>query len=93
MKISPLGNLLAVGGTGGLQLFHFNGAQPTTEFAGLLTTDTINEMFWDHANHLYAISQAGNKLYVFNVTAAAYHEAPGSPYTINQPLSLAVQPR
>ena len=93
MKISPLGNLLAVGGTGGLQLFHFNGAQPTTEFTGLLTTDTINEMFWDHANHLYAISQAGNKLYVFNVTAAAYHEAPGSPYTINQPLSLAVQPR
>lgn len=91
MKISPLGNLLAVGGTGGLQIFHFNGAQPVTEFTGLLTTDTINQMFWDNANHLYAISQAASKLYVFSVTGAAYHEAPGSPYTINQPLSLAVR--
>ena len=93
MKISPWGNLLAVGGTGGLQIFHFNGAQPATEFTGLLTTDTINQMFWDKANHLYAISGSGNKLHVFSITAAGSHEAPGSPYAINQPLSLAVQSR
>jgi hypothetical protein len=93
LKISPAGNLLAVGGTGGLQVFHFNGANPASLYTDLLTTDTINQMFWDCSNHIYAISQAANKLYVFTVTASTYQEAPGSPYTIDQPQSLAVQSR
>jgi hypothetical protein len=93
LKLSPVGNLLAVGGVGGLQIFRFNGAEPATSYTPVLTTDTINQMFWDNANHLYAISQAANKLHVFTVTGGTYEQAPGSPYTINDPQYLAVQAR
>ena len=97
LEMSPSGSLLAVGGVGGLQVFHFNGANPITSFTNVLTTDNIGQMFWDKNNHLYAITlTAGSlavspgKLHVFTITDAAASEAPGSPYTITSPLSLAV---
>jgi len=98
LKMSPSGTLLAVGGVGGLQVFHFNGASSITSFTSVLTTDNISQMFWDNSNHLYAItlsvgSLAVNpgKLHVFTITDTAATEAPGSPYTIAAPASLAVQ--
>jgi hypothetical protein len=90
--MSPLGKYLAVAGSG-LQIFHFNGANPITKFTGLLTTDTIDQIYWDNANHLYAISYSANKLYVFSVTATGVTRAPGSPHTITTPQSLIVLPR
>jgi hypothetical protein len=105
MKISPDGTLVAVGGIGGLQVFHFNGANSITAYTDLLTTDSISQMFWDNQNHLYAISLTGGaygassvspgKLYVFSVPAAGGsatpQQAPGSPYTVSTPIALAVQ--
>jgi hypothetical protein len=93
LKVSPNGKLLAVGGQGGLQVFHFNGANPPTAYTPLLTTDAITQMFWDNANHLYAISQQAGTLHVFNVSPAGYSEASGSPYSVSQPQSIAVQAR
>ncbi|MHB8217307.1 MAG: lactonase family protein [Candidatus Sulfotelmatobacter sp.] len=90
--MSPSGKYLAVAGSG-LQIFHFNGANPITKFTGLLTTDTIGQVYWDNANHLYAISYSANKLYVFSVTATGVTQAPGSPHTITAPQSLIVLPR
>lgn len=96
MKMSPSGKLLAVSGQEGLQVFHFNGAAPITHDTGLLTKDPINEMFWDNANHLYAITgvfgSKVNLLHVFTITPKGYREAPGSPYKINGPQYLIVQP-
>jgi hypothetical protein len=54
MKMSPSGRVLAIAGAGGLQVFHFNGANPVTAFTGLMTRDEVDQMFWDDANHLYA---------------------------------------
>jgi len=48
MKMSPSGQLLAVAGQEGLQVFHFNGSNPVTHYTGLLTEEPISEMFWDH---------------------------------------------
>jgi hypothetical protein len=93
LKISPNGRLLAVAGQGGLQVFHFNGANPPTAYTPLLTTDTITQMFWDNDNHLYAISQTANTLHVYTVTPTAYSEAAGSPHAISQPQYVAVQAR
>jgi len=93
LKVSPSGLLLAVAGQGGLQVFHFNGANPATTFTPLLTTDTISQMFWDNDNHLYAISQMSGVLHVFSITPTSFAEAPGSPYSIEQPGYIAVQPR
>ena len=90
VAMSPSGQLLAVAGTGGLQVFHFNGAVPITHYTGLLTTDNVNQMFWDNDNHLYAISQSAGKLFVFTVTPTRHGQAPGSPYTITNPQDLAV---
>jgi hypothetical protein len=92
MRMDPTGKVLAVAGQEGLQLFHFNGASPITHYTGLLTTDPIQEMFWDNNNHLYAISQTSGKLFVYTITPTTYEAAPGSPHTISAPNNLIVQP-
>jgi hypothetical protein len=91
--MSPSGKYLAVGGSSGLQIFHFNGANPITKFTGLLVSDGIDQLFWDNANHLYAISRAANKLYVFTVTSTGATQAPGSPHSITNPNYMVVQPK
>ena len=90
--MSPTGKYLAVGGAG-LQIFHFNGANPITKFTGLLTTATIDQVYWDNANHLYAISRSAGKLYVYSVTSTGVTQAPGSPHKITTPYSLIVLPK
>jgi hypothetical protein len=89
---APSGALLAVAGTSGLEVYHYNGANPITKYTGLLTTDNIAQVFWDNANHLYALSETGNELFVFTVTPTSYSQAAGSPYTIVNPGFLAVLP-
>jgi hypothetical protein len=91
--MSPSGKLLAVAGTGGLQVFHFNGADPVTKYTKLLVTGMVDEAFWDNANHLYAISGTANKLWVFTVTPTSVKQAPGSPYTITGPENMVVLPK
>jgi hypothetical protein len=90
--MSPSGKLLAVGGTSGLQVFHWNGAKPVTTYTGLLTTAPISQMFWDNDNHLYALSQTTGKLYVFTVTPTSHSQAKGSPYTITGAENIQVLP-
>ena len=92
MKMSPSGNLLAIAGQEGLQVFHFNGANPITHYTGLLTKTPIDQMFWDNNNHLYAISRTAGKLYVFKITPTGHGMAPGSPYTVSTPDNIIVQP-
>jgi 6-phosphogluconolactonase (cycloisomerase 2 family) len=92
MWMSPSGKLLAVGGSSGLQVFHFNGSKQVTSYTGLLTKDPIAQIFWDNDNHLYAVSQSTEKLYVFTVTPTTHSQAPGSPYSITGIQGLQVLP-
>lgn len=105
MNMSPSGAFLAVGGdpqaqgegstapqTAGLQVFHFNGANPITTDSGTLTTAPIDEIHWDSSNHLYALSNSTGKLYVYTVTAAGITPVQGSPYSIPSPNALVVVP-
>jgi 6-phosphogluconolactonase (cycloisomerase 2 family) len=91
--MSPSGKYLAVGGTSGLQLFHFSGADPITKFTGLITKDSINQLFWDNVKHLYAISAKSGKLFVFTVTSKGATQASGSPHAIAGPVNLIVLPK
>lgn len=91
--MSPNGKLLAVSGTTGLQIFHFNGALPITRFTKLLTTSSVSQVLWDNSNHLYAISYSANKLWVFTVTSTGVSQAPGSPYAITSPGNMIVLPK
>jgi len=92
ISLSPAGKLLAVGGSGGLQVFHFNGSGPITHFTGLLTGDEVDQLAWDNDNHLYAISRSAGKLFVFTITSTGYRQAAGSPYAITSPQSVSVLP-
>jgi hypothetical protein len=92
MNMSPSGKLLAVGGAG-LLVYHFNGASPITSFSAKLTTAAISALHWDNANHLYALSQATGKLYVFTITPTSITSVSGSPYTIAGSNGLFVVPK
>ena len=91
-SMAPSGKLLAVGGTKGLQIFHFNGAMPATRYTGVLAGVEIDQMFWDKENHLYAISRTVGKLYVFTITPGGFSQAPGSPHAITAPQNVIVRP-
>lgn len=91
INMAPSGKLLAVGGTKGLQLFHFNGAAPPTHYTGLLVNDEVQQIFWDNANHVYALGL--NKLWVFTATPNNVTQALGSPYAVTQPVSMIIQPK
>jgi hypothetical protein len=93
LAMAPSGQLLAVSGTAGLQVLHFNGANQATNYTPLLINAQVDQMFWDNANHLYAISRSAGKLYVFTVTPTSYSQAPGSPYPITSPLGIIVLPK
>jgi hypothetical protein len=94
MAMSWGGNLVAVGGGPGLQLFHFNGAAPATAFGGVLLPKVeIDQVAWDKNNHLFAFSYASQELYVYTVTPTSITEAPGSPYKANNWDGLIVVPK
>jgi hypothetical protein len=93
LSSSPTGNLLAVAGTGGLQIFHFNGSNQITPYTKLLTTIEVDQMFWDNDNHLYGIARTANKMFVLTATPTSVSQAPGSPYTIANPQNIIVQPK
>jgi hypothetical protein len=83
IAMSPAGNLVAVGGYAGLQIFHFNGGSPITALSPqMLTNVNFDRFAWDKNNHLYALSYPSNELYVFNVTTTGYSQVSGSPYSI-----------
>lgn len=89
LSISPSGKLVAAGGDGGFQIFHFNGADPITKYTGVLhSSENFLEFGWDKSNHLYALSQ--NALHVYTATSAIVKELPGSPYSIPQASSVIV---
>ena len=92
-SMSPDGKHLAVSGLSGLQVFRFNGANPIKKLTGLIATGSVDQVYWDNLDHLYAVSAKTNKLYVFTVTSKGATQAPGSPHRISSPQSLIVLPK
>ena len=94
MRMDPSGKLLAVGGSNGLDIFHYHGANPVTYAKNLLTGVSIDALYWDHSNHLYAVTRSNigkGKLYVFTVTLTGVSQAPGSPHSVPNADSLIVR--
>jgi hypothetical protein len=94
MQMSPSGKILALGGYGGLQLFHFNGSEPATQYMELLSTWIISQFFWDNDNHLYVVGYSqhdpNGQLLVFTITPTTVTQAPGSPYKMGNPEAVVV---
>jgi hypothetical protein len=88
MSISPSGKLLALADVG-FQVFHFNGADPITNFTGdLNSNERIQEFGWDKADHLYVLS--ASHLYVYEATSTEIKQVAGSPYSIPEASSVIV---
>jgi len=45
---------------------------PITHYTGLLTTDSVNQMFWDDDNHLYAIANRGEVVCLYRYSDEAW---------------------
>jgi hypothetical protein len=58
LKMAPSGELLAAFGDKGLQVFHFNGSEPITNYATLVQNVDFEQVYWDNNNHLYALTAA-----------------------------------
>jgi hypothetical protein len=87
ISISPSGELLAVGGNGYFQFFHFNGASPITKYTGLFNEeDQVREFGWDKGNHFYLLS--GHSVEVYNITPTSYKKL--APLPIFAPYSMIV---
>jgi len=87
MSMSPSGKILALGGVG-VTLFHFNGAAPITNFTSILPAVGFASLSWDQNNHLYAMSDSAQELYVYTVTPTSVTEVEGSPYHVSKPYGL-----
>ena len=85
MSASPAGNLLAVGGPNGLQVFHFNGSNPITPYTKRLAWANY-DLAWDTHNHLYAAENGG--VHAWRITPNFWKQA--SPYPLSDPVALAV---
>lgn len=83
--MSPAGNLLAVGGPNGLQVFHFNGSNPITPYTKRLAW-TNYDLAWDTHNHLYATENGG--VHAWRITPNFWKQA--SPYPLSDPVALTV---
>jgi hypothetical protein len=85
--MSPAGNLLAVAGTNGLQVFYFNGGNPITPYTGRLAWRETYDLGWDKHNHLYSIGLGA--VQAWRITTTGWKQALGSPYPMS-PLALTV---
>jgi hypothetical protein len=62
-------------------VFNFNGAKPPTVLTGLLLPmSQIDQIAWDKADRLYALSYESSELYVYDVTTKGAVADAGSPY-------------
>lgn len=72
----------------GIEIYNFNGADPLTLKTTLLTGTPITKVAWDTSHQMYVISDAQNKLWVFNVTATSVTQV--ASLTIGAPFSMVV---
>jgi hypothetical protein len=72
-----------VSGTTGFQVFNFNGAAVPTKLSSLkLSGIQIDQVTWDKAGHLFALSYEKAKLYIFNVSKKDGVVEIGSPISV-----------
>jgi hypothetical protein len=93
--MSPSGKLLVLSVFPGIQLFHFNAANPITPYTGIIGTEGyIGLMAWDNDNHLYAVNAPNKHIHIYNATPTSVKEVAGSPVLIPDkatPIGLIVR--
>jgi WD40 repeat protein len=97
-RLDPTGNWLAVGGTTGVQIFHWaNGKLTSTSTVPIPDLNGVFLLRWDNAGHLFVLNSntdTGASLFVFNVVNGVATPASDSPRNIPNTLGagLAIKP-
>jgi hypothetical protein len=88
LSISPSGEILAVGGSGFYQFFHYNGGNPITKYLGPFNfqNHAVRAFTWDKSNHFYDLTDSA--VIPYTITPTTYKEL--TPYAINAPYSMIV---
>lgn len=69
LNMSDDGKFVAIGGSG-VQVFNFNGAALPINLATVVQGVQFDQVTWDKADHLFALSYEAQELYVFSVSKA-----------------------
>jgi hypothetical protein len=87
MSIDPTGQLLAVGGDGNFEVFHFNGANPITKYTGLVESNNSERAIaWDKNSHMYMLTS--HSVDIYEMTPTSYTEL--KPWEFTDPYSMNV---
>jgi hypothetical protein len=82
LDMSYDGKFVALAGSG-VEIFNFNGAAVPTRLAPLkLSGIPFDQLTWDRANHLFALSYEKAKLYIFNVSKTEGVDEIGAPISV-----------
>jgi hypothetical protein len=85
--IDPTGKLLAVVGSGALEVFHFNGAKPITKYTGEINTSGANRFVaWDKSSHMYMLTD--HSVDIYNATPTTFTEL--KPWEFTAPYGMIV---
>jgi hypothetical protein len=84
MDMSYDGKFVAIIGNSGFQVFNFNGAALATKLSPLkLSGVPFDQVAWDKAEHLFALSYKTAKLYIFNVSKEEGVAEIGAPISVS----------
>lgn len=88
LSISPSGEILAVGGSGFYEFFHYNGANPITKYLGPFNfqNHAVRAFTWDKSNHFYDLTDSA--VIPYTITPTTYKEL--TAYPIYAPYSMIV---
>lgn len=87
ISIDPTGKLLAVGGDGSYEIFHYNGGNPITTYTGVIDNNNLTRMFaWDKSSHMYLLTS--HSVDIFTMTPTSHTEL--KPWEFTDPYSMIV---
>jgi hypothetical protein len=87
-KFSPSGDLFVAYSGMTIEIYIFNGAAPLVLRQRLMAGQGIDQVAWDSSDHLYAISNSGDTVYVYTITPASVTQT--SSISIGSPFKMVV---
>lgn len=90
IKFDPSGGFVAAATNAGVQMYRLTSGTLVAVGAPQDANTSFDAVQWDNSGHLYAISNSAQKLFVYSANQGTLSAAPGSPYSVTNPVGLAV---
>jgi hypothetical protein len=90
IEFDSSGNFVAAATNSGVQLYRLVSGTLVTVGMPQDANTSFDLVRWDSSGHLYAISSSAQRLFIYSVNQGNLSPAPGSPYSVANPMGLAV---